>query len=291
MNSINKIDIIGKWENDAVKYVFYKYDFIEIFLKHNQTSLEGEYIIDNDIISVKYGKEREMFWKGKINHITKTELSITDESSGVAIIDILYKEEEEEEVIISKSFKDNDKTPVAKKHFKALLGDVTSSVLVTVFFLALVGFFGYVFYEKFAVISTQNQSLVYGMLTFAVFVLVFFYFASKGSLGDLFDKTMNSFGFYFILIPVSIFIIVPIFIILVNILIFILTLWFFWYAIILLILLVFIWLLQMSIFKKILLTGLIILTIYFLFGAKDILRINFQPYFDKEKISIGNNSE
>lgn len=287
MDSITKNDIIGNWENDAIRYEFYKLGCIEIYLKHTQTSFEGEYEIDNDSISVKYGKEREMFWKGKINYVTKTELSITDESNDVGTIDILFKEE----VVMPKSFIGNEEKIVSKKNFTTLLVDFTSSFFGVVFLLAMFGFIGYMFYKKFAVMSHQQQSLQYAIFTFSLLIIVFFYFASKNSLGDSIDKAFDYYGATLFLIPLSIFIIVPIFIVFVKILIFLLTFWFFWYTILLVIMLVFVWLTQLSTIKKIILSGIIILTIYFLFGAKEILRFDFKPFFDNEKIYLGNSLE
>lgn len=182
----------------------------------------------------------------------------------------------------------NVETTVEKKNFKTLIADFVGLFFGAVFFLGLVGFFGNVLYEKYVATSQQYKSLVFGILTFSLLGYVFFIIASKDSLGFSFDKIIKSYGLYVIFIPIIASAIVPVFIVLVNILIFILTFWFFWFAIALLILLIVIWFSPIKYTKKTLLTVLIILTIYFFFEAKDILKFDFQTYFDNEKFHIGN---
>ncbi|MFV8464371.1 hypothetical protein [Flavobacterium sp. LB1P62] len=186
------------------------------------------------------------------------------------------------------SLEKNKETTVEKKNFKTLLGDFALILIGVPLFIAFFGFIGYQIYKDFNINSQQYQSLVFGILTFSLIVIIIFKIANKSSFGVFFDKIIKSYGYYFILIPILIFVIVPIFIILVKILIFILTFWFIWLAIILLILLVVILFSPISILKKILLIALIILTIYFFFEAKDILEFHFQTYFDNEKFHIGN---
>lgn len=88
-NKNYKKSIIGTWENSDIKYVFYEKGEVEIYWK-NGVSSKGTYYILNDNISITYGYN-DKYWKGKIDYITRSELSILDLTNELEKSDVLIK--------------------------------------------------------------------------------------------------------------------------------------------------------------------------------------------------------
>jgi len=85
-----KTEILGVWRNSKIEYVFNEKNHLNIVWKKSNISTNGEYFIDNDIITFKYGYEKKV-WKGKIKSISSTKLIISDISNEFGEEEPLYR--------------------------------------------------------------------------------------------------------------------------------------------------------------------------------------------------------
>lgn len=178
----------------------------------------------------------------------------------------------------------SEKTTFEIKNYKTIFGDSLAIIGGGSFFLAMFGFIGYISYKSFVAESSQYQSLLLGAILISILSSVILISDIKGPKGHLFDVVRENKITSLIVVPLIILAIVPLFTILVNIIILILSFWYYLISIFLVITLFFVWFSKMNNLKKILITVLIILSIYFFFGSKDIIRFDFQTYYDGEKL-------
>ena len=178
----------------------------------------------------------------------------------------------------------SEETTVEKKDYKTIFSDGLAIIGGGSFFLAMFGFIGYISYKSFVAESSQYQSLLLGAILISILCSVILTSDIKGPKGHLFDVVRENKITSLIVVPLIILAIVPLFTILVNIIILILSFWYYLISIFLVITLFFVCFSKINNLKKLLITTMIILTICFLFGAKDIIRFDFQIYYDVEKL-------
>lgn len=93
MTSYNKKKIIGFWKNHFITYIFYQFGDIDIHWLKENIIQTGTYSIEGDEITIVYGDNFLKTWKGKINYINDSQLSITDMSNQIGVVDLLYRKE------------------------------------------------------------------------------------------------------------------------------------------------------------------------------------------------------
>jgi hypothetical protein len=279
MINFYKEKIIGKWENDFISYVFDEQGKISIHWIKENLSDTGNWTIENDEITIIYGNNFYQIWKGKINHITDNELSITDLSNQIGTVDILYRKElfplETLKVIIP--------TP-EKKNFKEKLTETVWGVISIAFLAAFLGGIFYVIYKYgFKYQSHEYNYFFIGLMLFVASAIPIIFIFYKGSDHDtLFLKGYFIFYASIIIVPILYYLLVIFFAII--------SLWYY-----LLVIGVIIALIVLSLNKEVrwihksIIILMSIVSLYFLYDAKSILKIKFEVYFDNK--IVGTSSE
>ncbi len=177
---------------------------------------------------------------------------------------------------------------IKKKRFKDKFFDFVVAVLVIVFGIGMIALIGYWYYREIEIfIESESSEYIFFYLGITTFLILTYYSAFTSS--ELITTLKKFFGIndlFYMTMPLIFFAVGLVFVIIINILILLLTYWFIWWSIILLILLIIILFSKTRILHKIVLTALIILTIYFLFQAKNILEFKFTTYFNSEKFFL-----
>lgn len=270
MNS-NKDKILGEWFNETISYVFDKNGLLHIHWIKDKSAGSGIWSIENDEIIIKHGENLYQTWKGKINHITDKELSITDLSNQIGTIDLLYKKELP--------------PTTEKKNFKEKLTETVWGVFALAFFSALLGGIGYLIYKEFKYESHEYTYFTIGIMLFVLSAIPLIFTLYKGSDHDtLFLKGFFTFYASFIVVPLLYFVFVLFFAII--------TLWYYLLAIGVIIALIIFFLNKEEkwLFKSIVIL-LSLASIYFLYDAKSILKIKFEVYFDNSKVGASSDED
>lgn len=84
-------EIIGKWENDEILYIFYEDSSLIIKWKKKNIKNSGRYFINENKIYFEYGKNFYLKWNGTIEILDEFKLFIKDDSNEIGVIDKLYR--------------------------------------------------------------------------------------------------------------------------------------------------------------------------------------------------------
>ncbi|ESU24355.1 hypothetical protein FEDK69T_08010 [Flavobacterium enshiense DK69] len=273
-------DIIGIWENESIKYIFHENGEMEIYWKSTNGSSMGKYEIDKDIITFIYGNQ-ERTWMGEINHISKSHLSILDCSHQVGVVDVLYSSSDS---LYSVDAIDDpaENTPPPKEKFRAI--DILWVILGLGFFLTIFGFIGYLVYQDFVTHSHQVKYFTFGCIALYIFIIGLILSDIEMPEGKLFDLIRKNPLLSCFVIPYALYFIVPVFAIIAGLIILFLELWFYWVCILITIFVFQAWVSNSKRFKKILVSIVALVSIYFLYESKDILQFTFSVKFDDESI-------
>jgi hypothetical protein len=271
MTRIDKEKIIGKWENDIISYVFDKDGLLHINWIKDKLVGSGLWSIENDEIIIKHGENLHQTWKGKINHITDNELSITDLSNQIGTIDLLYKKELP--------------PTTEKKNFKEKLTETVWGVLGIAFMTAFFGGMFYVIYRYgFKYQSHEYNYFFIGMILFMIsagLLIISLYKVSEPNI--LLIKGYFIFYASVIALPVLYFVFALIFILIT-----------YWYYLLLIAFVITLFVLLVKerdwIFKSIIIL-ISVASMYFLYDAKSILKIKFEVKFDNKIIGAPDDEE
>ena len=275
--------IIGKWQNESIGYVFDEHGNLTIhWLKINISKI-GSWHIENNEIIFSYGDYPYLNWKGKINYVNDIELSITDLSNEKGVVDILKRTEnilKTQTDMFSNDEMESTPVQVKEKNFKTKIIDFISSFLGLAFLTALFGLFGFLFYDGFKYESHQYTYFSIGSILFVFSAMLLLLTLYKDyDTDNLFFKFYAIFFASFLVIPILYYVLVFFFALV--------TLWY--YLLCIGIIIAFFVLVQNKEEKWIYKSAIIILTIaslYLLYDAKSILKIQFEVTFDNKKLDF-----
>lgn len=264
--------ILGKWFNDTISYDFYEDGKMTVnWIKDNVFDTLN-WSIENDEIIFKNGINLNQTWKGKINHITDKELSITDLSNQIGTIDLLYKKE-----LTSTTEKKNFKEKLIENK-KKLKNEIIPLLVGIPLAIAFFGVCGYTFFNYN---SHQYTYFIIGILIFMLSAILLIYTFRDD------DKYFVFFLKFYSILFTSV-VLMPLLFLVFSIIFAIISHWYFIIVlgviISIIILLIHHPLEDVDKKRKWLYLSLIILisiaSLYFLYDAKSIMKIKFEVYFD-----------
>lgn len=264
MTSFDK-EIIGKWENDFISYVFDKQGNISIQWIKESINKTGSWFVEKDEITINYGADLLQTWKGRINHVNGKELSITDLSNEIGTVDVFYKKELN--------------IPTEKKNFKEKLTESVLGVFALAFFIALFGGVGYLIYEEFKYESHEYTYFIIGITLFTGSAISMMFTLYDGAE----NNTLLLKGFFIFYASL---VVVPILYYILVILFAIITFWYYLFAIGIILSFFVLFIIKENWIYKSIIILISIASLYFLYDAKSILKIRFEVEFNNKTIGL-----
>lgn len=279
--------IVGKWGNDEGSYLFHADGSLTIYWFKSNTTERGSWFSNGNQIEYEYTDISQQYHKGKTIYFTSSEISVTSTSH-----------ELNQAIIMRKIFSGDAKLTVGVKdevhpkienlpkdsETKSSLKDKTFNFFSILFMIVLIGSLGYVGYEEFRYKSDEYTYFIGG--------IALLLFATIPTIALLFNHIKSKLTTdTFIIVIIGVIFGIPILYFALKLLFLLLMGWYFIIALAAVASIIFVVKSEdINGLLKFMIILFTVMSICLLFYSRNILKINFEVYFDKDKIEFSGNN-